>query len=391
MGCNSVTRSKSGRLMLLSIFVVLTMLLAPLQASGSSASTTSIHVSGIIENKNPPFSNYGFIVPLPFLHETDESFVPNLSSNPSSWSLLSEFKPKEILLMTWGRNVFNMFAIGPDQVITNLANYIDDYKSRGYRLIIPTGEDGFMMKELEYDLDAPISNGINNKRIIDILAGDNYLHRNFLTDPTMDHLTIFREDNLSQPNYERRAIELMDYIRSNGGKVCYHNPRWGENWSIEAGSRDRISNFNTHEDYFVMNFYRVWDVVNKDLTEGKPENIYNDTYNSYIFALNFLKSKAGQIPLSNIGAEEDGMWHGKLAGYPDVDPKYQAEAERAIIEAFKDSGCGTLFKFSFFDMDAVALGIVATNLSGINDPEWKLPPGEFYPSAEIWRQAFANF
>lgn len=390
----AVTLVKHNLLMRLSAPILITMLLSTLHLSALATSTMAIQTSGTVDYSLRPFSNFGFIVPLPFLHETDDySFMPNPSTTPSSWSLLSEFKPKDILLMTWGRDVFNMFSIGPDRVVDNLANYIDLYARMGYRLIIPTGGDGFMMRELEYDLDMVISNGTSNRRIIDVLAGDNHLHRNFLTDPTFDHLTIFREDDLSQPNFERRAIELLDYIRSKGGKACYHNPRWGDNWSIESGSRDRISIFNTHEDYFVMSLYRAWSIVDRALTEGRPEDIYNDTYNSYLFALNFLKSKAGNIPLSNIGVEEDGMWHGNLPGnhgYQDVKPEYQAEAERAIIDAFRDSGCGTIFKWSFFDQNDAAFGICATNLSGINDPEWKLDPGEFYPNAEVWKQAFGN-
>jgi hypothetical protein len=368
------------------------LLLITLSALGVSALERAISYQtyGTIEYNSYLFSHFGFNIALPFLHESDESFVPNPSSTPSSWDLLAQIKPKEILLMTWGRNVFDMFAIGPDQVVDNLANYLDIYARMGYRLILPTGDDGFMCKELEYDLDTVISNGISNKRIIDVLAGDNHLGRNFLTDPTLDHLTIFREDDLSKPNYERRAIELLDYIRSKGGKASYHNPRWGDQWSIESGSRDRISVFNTHEDYFMMNIYRVWNTVDKALTEGRPEVIYNETYNSYVFALNFLKSKAGNIPLSNIGSEEDGEFHGRYSGYHDVTPEQAAEAERAMLDAFKDSGCGVIFKWTFFDQNSSAFGVCATNLSGINDPEWKLAPCEFYPSAEVWRQAFAK-
>jgi hypothetical protein len=329
-----------------------------------------------------------FNIPLPFLHEIDESFTPNPGTTPSSWDLVKQINPNEIILLDWGRHVFDMATVGQEAMVNNLNAYLEEYRRRGYRLILITGEDGLWMRDLEYDLDAEYASGVSNKRVIDVLAGDNHLGINFFKHPALERVTIFREVDLNTPDYERRAIELLDYLRSKGAKACYHNPRWGDYWSIESGSRDRISVFNTHEDYFVMSIYRCLTIVNNALLEGRPQDIYKDVYNTYKLALDFLKSKAGNIPLSNIGSEEDGQFHGKQSGYLDVTPEQAAEAERGMLDAFKDSGCGVIGKWSFFDLESSAWGICASNLTPINDPEWGLPSGKFYPSAEVWKVAF---
>ena len=98
------------------------------------------------------------------------------------------------------------------------------------------------------------------KTLINELAGQNSLHHNFITDPRIYAWSVGNEIDVGNPTTYSWCIQILDYIRADGGKAYISTPinsTVSSDWmtSIDLNYIDPA--ISGHVDYLSFNYYNA--------------------------------------------------------------------------------------------------------------------------------------
>jgi hypothetical protein len=228
----------------------------------------------------------------------------------------------------------------------------------------------------------------DSEAMIDKLAGANQLNHNFLTDPRVIGWSIANEVDLANSATYNWCIQILDYIRSKGGKAYISSPSDSRIGSDTLGDMDftRIEpELRGHVDYLQIHIYQVGIVV-QALQKG--QNVYDTMYNLFSNQIQtYMIDGRGSTPIENLIIGEFGIWRGQ--GTMGVTYNFAEETRneyyKAMLQAAVDHGIKNIFNFYVFDQLSQD-GIPLAPAFGVQDPNL----GYFAPCASLIQQFYGS-
>lgn len=188
--------------------------------------------------------------------------------------------------------------------------------------------------------------------LIDKLAGDNALGKNFIADPRIAWWCPINEARLDDADVREWLIPILERIRAHGGKtsVCVNDGVHGY-----VDTFPYIIPIIGHcVDYLQAHEYHHPDVV-APLCGNLEADLYTPIYNAYFQDFQTMAAERGNFPLENVMLTEygvgNGTWYGILGPLEqcNLTPSQQAQYIKAVFDAAKDIGISNLFYHEIFD------------------------------------------
>ena len=344
---------------LITALVILRPFLLP-----TSAMTTNMRVSshGEIRYDSPShFSIKGTNVRLNTLYYCQNYYQSHgkpINYQPEGWMILQDLGVNLIRVGGGIEGDVAHFNIGkyPTEWAINLQEFLTQAQNHGIRVAFVTmGTQwetlfGIVCPEPYRGIEGtPVAEA---KAMIDQMAGNNALGHNFITDPRIFAWSVANEVDLNNSVTLDWCIQILDYIRSKGGKAYISSPYdssvssdWGASMDlhyIEPILRD-------HVDYFQIHIYHT-SVAADAQQEGR--SVYTAVYNDFNNCLsNYFINGRGTTPLENLILGEFGIWHGYgIWTSTEVNFTDQSVSEyyQAIYQCAIDLGIKNIINFECF-------------------------------------------
>ena len=255
---------------------------------------------------------------------------------------------------------FNMNSY-PDEWAKNLDTFLAQAEAHGVKVAFKQLGNKYgtlfniVAPEPGYEVaGTPIESA---KKMVDRLAGSNSLALNFIADPRIFGWSVANEVDMGDPTTRDWCIQMLDYIRSKGGKAYVGSP-CDSRFPRDSITRDLTVDFHFleptlrgHADYLECHIYElqtVVDAINKGL------DVYEATYNIFRDRMRSLMIDGrGTFLMNELILGEFGMWHGKATGsYQvtyDFDEKTRGAYYRAVYQAASDLGISNIANECCFD------------------------------------------
>lgn len=299
-------------------------------------------------------------------------FVPTSQSYyPNAWQLLKNAGVNWIRVsggMEGDVNHFNMVNY-PGEWAQNLDDFLTQAASYGIKVsftslgnihgtlfgIVPPGISDQSDPNAAY---TPISQA---KAMIDQLAGNNSLHHNFIMDPrilgwvTSNEVYIGSQTN-SNPNRDgpfilKWNLQLLDYIRSKGGKAWISSPTVTENVS-DYDFAKTISLIGGHVDFLEAHYYEEPELLTYfKISDGTYNwTSFRDYYKNLL--LNQMVNVRGNFSIHGILLGEFGMSLGPSSDFgftSNFTSQDRINYYQAILVAASDAGLQNVCQHDFFE------------------------------------------
>jgi hypothetical protein len=224
---------------------------------------------------------------------------------------------------------------------------------------------------------------VEAKAMIDQLAGNNALNHNFITDPRLIGWSVSNEVNLSDPTVYDWNIQILDYIRSKGGKAWLSCP-YIPDWQIQSSVIEPI--LRGHVDFLEIHYYGV-SVAADAQNAGK--DVYTAVYNWAKPLLQDFINGRGTIPIENLILGEFGIWRGygaEMVSSPvTFTDETRREYYRAVYDAARDVGLQNISFHDCFAQKSESTGEYLVPMWSIVDVD-----GTYFPLvADVIKAAYA--
>lgn len=300
-------------------------------------------------------------------------FVPTAHSYyPNAWQLLKAAGVNWVRVSGGTEGDVNHFNIKnyPNEWAQNLDSFLAQAASYGIK--VSFGSLGNPHDTLfgirspgtsdQSDPNAEFTSISDAKAMIDQLAGNNNLHHNFITDSRVLGWVTSNEvyigpSTSSNPNSDGPFIldwnlQLLDYIRSLGGKAWIASP------TVVDGSSDgydfaQVAPLLTgHVDYLEAHYYKEWELVTY---YSNGDGTYDWTGFQAFYETLLMETMVtvrGSFPLENVLLGEFGMW---LGSGSDVGVTHSFTNQdrqnyyHAVLSAAKAAGLLNVCQHDFFE------------------------------------------
>ena len=178
------------------------------------------------------------------------------------------------------------------------------------------------------------------KIMIDQLAGNNALSHNFITDPRLVGWSVSNEVYIGDPTVLDWNIQILDYIRSKGGKAWLSCPFDNTAPSYSEGIRFQRTEpiLRGHVDFLEIHYYGVGIAT---AVQNEGGNVYPPVYNWAKPLLQDAVNGRGTMPIENLILGEFGIWRGYGADVgvgADITDETRRDYYRGVFGAARDVG-----------------------------------------------------
>lgn len=291
--------------MLVLLFAAFLLTLPVFSSITANANIPSI---GVIQYLTLTFQIRGADVPL-------DAFMPgNPDYQPNAWQLLKDLNINLIRCSPGDEGNVAHFNINHDaNWAQNLDNFLAQAASNGikvefYQMGSPWGADlllGIVPYEYPYLLPAtPIADA---EVVIDKLAGNNSLGHDFITDSRIWGWSTSNEQDLTNSTNLDWNIQLLDYIRSKGGKAWVSAPTVSGMIDIwDSASMIRV--LGGHIDMVELHDYGEYEYIRHFARNTKPYGSFNSLYDEMKWT--FQNMLNCSFPADEVFVGEFGCWLG---------------------------------------------------------------------------------
>lgn len=146
------------------------------------------------------------------------------------------------------------------------------------------------------------------KAVIDKLAGANSRNHNFITDPRVWGWSVSNEDDLTNPADLDWNIQVMDYIRSKGGKAWAAAPWDSVRGYWTAPYYEQV--LGSHSDMIELHYYGEWSYIRE--CNGHDPNITDKIKQDTLYnaIMQDFQDIFGSMPKERLYLGEYGCWLG---------------------------------------------------------------------------------
>jgi hypothetical protein len=295
----------------------------------------------------------GTVVESNILHPNARNYQPN------GWSILQDLGVNTISVRggaegdIWGWNINSK----PATWASSLDNFLNLANNHGIKVIFTQIGDeygtmfGIQCPEPPRGITGtPIAQA---KSMIDKLAGNNALNRNFLNDNRVSAWSPAGEVDLQNSLTRDWVLQMLDYMRSKGATVYVGSPRntaYSPDWMTSTTLQAVMPILEGHVDFVEIHDYRLYEVGN---AKNAGQDIYTATYNIFKQDMQTMINGRGSLPLNRIILGEFGMWHGYDDGSGIAFPITFTEADRgayyhAVYQVCSDLGIDNIFNYLGF-------------------------------------------
>jgi hypothetical protein len=299
-------------------------------------------------------------------------FVPTAQSYyPNAWQLLKAAGVNWIRVSGGTEGDVNHFNIKnyPNEWAQNLDNFLAQADSYGIK--VSFGSLGNPHDTLfgirspgtsdQSDPNAAFTSISDAKAMIDQLAGNNNLNHNFLTDDRVLGWVTSNEvyigpSTSSNPNYDGPFIldwnlQLLDYIRSKGGKAWMSSPTVVQGSSDGYDFAQVVPLVAGHVDFLEAHYYKEWELMTYYHNGGIYDWAgFQEFYKDLL--ISEMVNVRGNFSLDNVLLGEFGMWLGSGSDVA-VTHTYTAQERQnyyqAVLSAAKAAGITNLCQHDFFE------------------------------------------
>ena len=300
-----------------------------------------------------PFSETGATVVLNNLYYCPTCNRP-FSYEPNAWTTLKQLNVNLLRIGGGSEGDVGHFNMNnyPNEWAQNLNSFLSTADSFGIQVYFNQMGNkygtlfGIVCPQPPTVIGTSIS---DSKRMIDALAGNNALGHDFINDPRVFGWSVANEVDLSNSVTYSWVIQILDYIRAEGGKAWVGSPIEStittNTWTL-AGQSD----FNQiepmlrgHVDYLELHTYEL-NLVTQ--TINNKQDVYRTMYSFFSKEMQVLmvsEAKNGSIPVDHMIIAEFGITHDV---YNDT---VRSDYYRAMYQAAKDNGIKIICNFELWD------------------------------------------
>ncbi len=185
------------------------------------------------------------------------------------------------------------------------------------------------------------------KAKIDMLAGNNSLSYNFITDPRVSFWIILNEPFLDYTT--SNGVNIADYcraigtyIQSKGGKATIG---YGSVESGNATPSKWVPLIRDWADYIIAHWYPIEEALS---AQNIGQSVYNAVYNSFSSETErFFVQMNGFLPKDALLIGEAGIQRYENSG---ASEDTRGEFYHAMFQALRDKGAGGIFPFTLIDL-----------------------------------------